>query len=273
MAADMRYSETFNIGGTYMSLNGRVALVTGGGKGIGGAISLALSKVGADIVINYSRSENEAVKIADLIRDSGAKAEIVQADVGDTSQCKQLVRRSIALFGKVDILVSNAGVGQPDDIVDATDEEWDRVMNINARATFALARELLPSMMERKFGRVVTISSNVAAYGRGGASGVIYAASKAALIAVTKCIAHEGGPYITANVICPGPTDRHPEHDRREPIKVDETRQRIWLGIKYLTGRSGVPEDIAHAVSFFAAEEAGDVTGQTLHVSGGLILP
>ena len=146
-------------------------------------------------------------------------------------------------------------------------------MNVNARATFALARELLPSMLERKFGRVITISSTAAVYGRGGGSGVIYVASKAALIAVTKCIAHEGGPYVTANVVCPGPTDRRPEHVRRDPAEVDETRQLNWLGIRYLTGRSGVPEDIAHAVTFFAAEEAGDVTGQTLHVSGGLIVP
>lgn len=256
-----------------MSLKNRVALVTGGGKGIGGAISIALARAGADVVINYSRSEKEAEKIAGYVRDEGRSAAVVQADVGDTSQCRNLVRRSMELFGRVDVVVSNAGVGQPADIVDATDEEWDRVMNINARATFALARELLPSMIERKFGRFIGISSNVAAYGRGGASGVIYAASKAALIAAIKCVAHEGGPYVTANAVCPGPTDRRPAHDRKDPVEVDETRKLNWLGIRYLTGRQGVPEDIAHAVAFFAAEEAGDITGQTLHVSGGLILP
>ena len=256
-----------------MNLTNRVALVTGGGKGIGGAISLALAKAGADVIVNYSRSEAEAERIAGMIRELGRQALVVQADVGDTAQCRDLVKRSMEEFGRLDILASNAGVGQPDEIVNATDEEWDRVMNINARATFALARELLPQMMRQKFGRVITISSNVAAYGKGGASGVIYAASKAALIAVTKCIAHEGGPYVTANAICPGPTDRRPAHDRPDPIDIDETRQLDWLGIKFLTGRHGVPEDVAHAVTFFAAEEAGHITGQTIHVSGGLILP
>lgn len=139
-------------------------------------------------------------------------------------------------------------------------------------------------MVAAKFGRVITISSNVGVYGRGGASGIAYAASKAALIALTKGIAHEGAPYVTSNVIAPGPTDsRHPaERERTAPTTVIEGTKlnalgytdpaTNWLGKFWLSGRQGIPEDIAHAVTFFATPAASLVTAQTLHVSGGLII-
>ena len=116
----------------------------------------------------------------------GRRAVVIGADVGYSAQCKALAQGATEAFGRVDILVNNAGMGQPNKIVDTSDEEWDRVMNVNARAMFALARELLPGMMERKFGRVVSISSNIAVYGRGGGSFATYGASKAAMIALTK---------------------------------------------------------------------------------------
>ncbi len=256
-----------------IDLSGKIALVTGGGNGIGATISLVLAQAGADMVINYNTSESKANKIRDKIEAMGRRAVVIQADVGDTSQCKELVRRANETFGKVDILASNAGIGQPHKIVDTPDEEWDRVMNVNARATFALARELLPGMIQRKFGRFVSISSNIAVYGRGGGSFSVYAASKAALIALTKAVAHEGAPYVTANAICPGPTDRRLWEERTEPIRIQEDEQLNWLGIPYLVNRKGTPEDIAHAVAFFASDAAEYITGQTLHVSGGLFMP
>ena len=177
------------------------------------------------------------------------------------------------MFDRVDILVSNAGIGQPHQIIDTPDEEWDRVMNVNARATFALARELLPGMIRRKFGRFVTIASNIAVYGRGGGSFATYAASKAALIALTKGIAHEGAPYVTANAILPGPTNRQLAEERTEPIQIQEDQPVAWLGIPTLISRQGTPEDIAHTVVFFASDAAEYITGQSLHVSGGLFMP
>lgn len=203
----------------------------------------------------------------------GRQAMTVQADVGDTAQCTALVRQAEEAVGPVDILVSNAGIGQPHKIVDTPDEEWEQVMNVNARATFALARELLPGMIERKFGRFVTISSNIAVYGRGGGSFATYGASKAALIALTKGIAHEGAPYVTANAILPGPTNRELADERSEPIQIQEDQPKSWLGIPTLISRTGTGEDIAHAVAFFASDAAEYVTGQTLHVSGGLFMP
>jgi len=256
-----------------IDLSGRIALVTGGGNGIGATISLVLAQAGADIVINYNTSESKANRIREKIEAMGQRAIALQADVGDIEQCKELVRRANDAFGKVDILASNAGIGQPNRLMDTKDEEWERVMNVNARATFVLARELLPGMIQRQFGRFITISSNVAVYGRGGGSFSVYAASKAALIALTKAIAHEGAPYITANAICPGATDRRLLEERTEPILIQEDEKLNWLGIPYLINRKGTPEDIAHAVAFFASDAAEYVTGQTLHVSGGLFMP
>ena len=256
-----------------IDLSGKVALVTGGGHGIGATISIVLAQAGADVVVNYNTSESDANRIKGKIKDLGRSAVTIRADVGDTAQCKNLCNRAREEFGRVDILVSNAGIGQPNSIVDTPDEEWDSVMNVNARATFALARELLPDMIRKKFGRFVAISSNIAVYGKGGGSFATYAASKAALIALIKGIAHEGAPYITANAICPGPTDRRLAEDREEPIVIDENKKYDWLGIPNLISRRGTAEDISHAVAFFASDAAEYITGQVLHVSGGLFMP
>ena len=256
-----------------IDLSGKVALVTGGGRGIGATISLALAQAGADVAINYSNSQQEANRIRDRIKAAGQRASVIGADVGDTAQCRALVSEVKEVFDRVDILVSNAGIGQPHQIIDTPDEEWDRVMNVNARATFALARELLPGMIRRKFGRFVTIASNIAVYGRGGGSFATYAASKAALIALTKGIAHEGAPYVTANAILPGPTNRQLAEERTEPIQIQEDQPVAWLGIPTLISRQGTPEDIAHTVVFFASDAAEYITGQSLHVSGGLFMP
>ena len=256
-----------------IDLSGKVALVTGGGRGIGATISLVLAQAGADIVINHSKSPEESERIQGKVEAMGRRAVVIGADVGYSAQCKALTQGATETFGRVDILVNNAGMGQPNKIVDTSDEEWDRVMNVNARAMFALARELLPGMMERKFGRVVSISSNIAVYGRGGGSFATYGASKAAMIALTKGIAHEGGPYVTANAICPGPTNKDLAEDRTKPIAIQEDEPQSWLGIPFLVNRRGTAEDIAHAVSFFASDAAEFVTGQTLHVSGGLFMP
>ena len=138
-----------------IDLSGRVALVTGGGRGIGATISLALAPAGADVVINYNNSQQEANKIRYKIEIMGQRSLVIRANVGDTTQCKILVQQTEEVFKRVDILVGNAGISQPHQIVDTPDEEWDRVMSVNARSTFALARELLPGMTQRKFGRFI----------------------------------------------------------------------------------------------------------------------
>ena len=193
-----------------MDLSGKIALVTGGGRGIGATISIVLAQAGADVVINYNTSEDDASKIRDKIKAMGRRAVAIRIDAGDTTQYTALVRQAKEAFGRVDILVSNAGIGQPHKIVDTPDEEWERVMNVNAR---------------QEFGRFVTISSNIAVYGRGGGSFATYGASKAALIALTKGIAHEGAPYVTANTILPGPTNRQLPEEKTEPIQIQENER------------------------------------------------
>ena len=256
-----------------LDLSGKVALVTGGGRGIGATTSVMLARLGADVAINYNASKEEAEKVHRKIDAMGRRVVSIEADVGEILQCQELVRRTEETFGRVDILVSNAGIGQRHTIVETPDEEWDRVMNVNARATFALVRELLPGMMERKYGRIVTISSSIAAYGTGGGSFSTYAASKAALIALTKGIAHEGAPYVTANTILPCVIQKHQELDEEKIIEIDGEKRLDWLGMRLLTGRTGQPEDIAHAIAYFASDASEYVTGQSLNVGGGSLMP
>ena len=252
----------------------RVALVTGAGHGIGRGIAYALAREGARVVVNWSRDEAAAVFTVGRITEAGGQAVAVKADVGEIEECKELVRRSREAFGPVEILISNAGIGQPHSIVDTPDEEWERVINVNLRATFALARAVMRSMIERQYGRVVTISSNIAYTGKGGASFATYGASKAGLIALTKGIAHEGAPYITANAIVPGGTSRQTADERGEqwppPPAHDD---KFWLGWRVPLNRIGTPEDIAAAVLYFVSDAACFVTGQSLHVSGGSLMP
>ena len=252
----------------------RVALVTGAGHGIGRGIAYALARAGARVVVNWSRDEAAAAHTVGRIEEAGGRALAVRADVGEIDQCRELARRSQEAFGAVDILVSNAGIGQPHRIVDTPDEEWERVINVNLRATFALARALLPGMIERRYGRVVTISSNIAYVGKGGSSFATYGASKAGLIALTKGIAHEGAPYLTANAIVPGPTNRATADERGEEWPPPPAREdKFWLGWRMPLNRTGTPEDIAAAVLFLVSDAAGFITGQALHVSGGSMMP
>ena len=238
-------------------LSGLVALVTGGARGLGSAIALNLASSGAAVAVHFNKSADAAVALVQRINESGGRAHALRADLSRTDECKSLVHQANAVLGKVDILISNAGEGNATPIDQTTDEEWDSVFNINVRATMALMRELLPQMRARKFGRVITISSIVGVYGtRGGdntGGGALYAASKAALIGFTKGIAHEGSPYITANVVAPGPTNPEPAHNRSEDPPIAEDGSVRWLGMKYLSGRVGVAEDVANATAFFAS--------------------
>ena len=199
-------------------------------RSIGATTSLVLARAGADVVINYNTSRDEANKVRGKIAAMGRRAVTIHADVADVVQCEELVRQAEAAFGRVDILVSNSGTGQPHKIVDTTYQEWDRVMNVNARATFVLARKLLPGMMERKFGRFVTISSNIAVYGTGGGSFATYAASKAALIAMTKGIAHEARHTSRRTPSCRVPYASTGMWRRSAPSRSGSTRTSSFAG-------------------------------------------
>jgi 3-oxoacyl-[acyl-carrier protein] reductase len=251
---------------TARKLEGKVALVTGGSRGIGRATSLLLAREGASVVVNYGHGEEAAREVVEQIAATDGRAVAVKADVGNAAQVVKLVEQATAAFGRVDLLVSNAGVGHPKQIVDTTDEEWQRVFDVDARATMILARELLPGMTERRFGRIVTISSIIGKTGRGYFSTATYGAAKAALITFTMGIAREGAPFVTANCICPGWIDTgHNDAPEKQPVKERALRE-IPLQ------RLGRPEDIAETVLFLLSEGASYITGQTINVNGGLLM-
>lgn len=257
-----------------MRIEGKVALVTGGTRSIGRGISLALAREGAKVAMNYVNDEEAAEWTLNKFGEMGWDGVAIKADVGETDQCRELVKKANEAFGHVDIFISNAAIGQKHSIIECPDEEWDRVMNVNVRATFALARELMPGMIERQFGRVVVISSNAATTGIAGAAFVPYGTSKAAIIALAKGIAHEGAPYITANAICPGGTHRTSSEERGEdwppPVSYEK---RAWLGRPVLLNRLATPEDVAETVLYLVSDSGCYINGQTIHISGGQIMP
>ncbi|MCC6178905.1 MAG: SDR family oxidoreductase [Chloroflexi bacterium] len=247
-------------------LAGKVALVTGGSRGIGRATALLLANSGASVVVNYSRGEAAAEQVVREIERIDGQAVAVKADVGDPAALASLTERANAAFGHVDILVSNAGVGHPKQVVDTTDEEWQRVFDVDARATLILARALLPGMIERQYGRIVTISSIIGKTGRGYFSTATYGAAKAALIVLTMGIAREGAPYVTANSICPGWIDTGNNNSpEKQPVRERALRE-IPLQ------RLGRPEDIAETVLFLVSDGASYITGQSINVNGGLLM-
>ncbi len=257
-----------------MRLEGKTALVTGGTRSIGRGISMALAREGAKVAMNYVSDDEAAEWTLNRFKKEGWDGVAIKADVGETEQCRELVKKANEAFGHIDILISNAAIGQKHSIIETPDEEWDHVMNVNVRATFALARELMPGMIERQFGRVVVISSNAATTGTASASFVGYGTSKAAIIALAKGIAHEGAPYITANAVCPGGTHRETSEERGvewpPPISYEK---RSWLGRPVLLNRLATPEDVSETILFLVSDSGCYINGQTIHISGGQIMP
>lgn len=247
----------------------RVALVTGGGRGIGAAIALGLAQDGLTVVIADMRKA-EADRVAQQINDAGGTALALEVNVTDTAAVNGAVELAGERFGKVDVLVNNAGW---DDLMPflATDEAfWDRVLDINFKGALRLTRAVLPGMVERKWGRIINIGSDA---GRVGSSlESVYSGAKGGVIAFTKTVAREvARAGVTANVVCPGPTDTPFMQETAAKAKDSDA---VLSGIvkSVPMRRLGQPEEVAAAVRFFAGESASYVTGQTLSVSGGLTM-
>ena len=245
-------------------LEGRIAIVTGGGRGIGTAIARALAGAGADVVIGDLDLE-AASRVAASIRANGQAAEAVRADVGEAAGAEALVARAVERFGRVDILVNNAGIGLIKPFTETTPADLERVMRVNVTGPMLCAQAALRVMLPRSYGRIVnivSISGSIGSQGR-----VAYGASKAALALMTKVMALElGGAGITVNAIAPGPIETemsaalHSERTRRGYIE------------RTPAGRYGTPEDVAAACVFLASEGAGYVCGQVLTVDGGFAM-
>jgi len=239
------------------SLDGKVALVTGGSRGIGAAISRELADAGAHVAVNYRAGQEAAETIAGEI--SGLA---VQADVSSADEVQSLVERVESEFGDLDILVNNAGVTRDTLIARMSDEDWEAVIDTNLRGTFNTARAVARKMLRRRSGAIVNLSSVVGVHGNPGQAN--YAASKAGIIGLTKALARElGSRSVRVNAIAPG-------YISTELTDVLNEEQRgLILGNTPLA-RLGEPEDVARAVRFLCSDEAAFITGEVLLVDGGL---
>jgi 3-oxoacyl-[acyl-carrier protein] reductase len=245
-------------------LTGKVALVTGGSRGIGRAASIALAKQGAQVVINYVSNEGAAREVAEQIQAAGGKAEIVQFDVGSSEAAEKAVAELAKRLGRLDVLVCSAGISIDGLLLRLKDEDFDRIMSVNVKGSLACARAATKVMMRAKTGRVIFLSSIVGEMGNAGQTA--YSASKAALLGVTKSMARElASRFITVNAITPGFIDT----DMTGAL-TDEQKAAINQNIPL--GRTGRPEEIAAAVVYLASDEAAYITGQTLRVNGGMYM-
>jgi 2-hydroxycyclohexanecarboxyl-CoA dehydrogenase len=249
-----------------MGLEGRVAMVTGAGRGIGEAIARALAADGAAVAV-CDVDGTTAAASAQRLSEGGARALAVQMDVTDSAAVRQAAERITRELGPIDILVNNAGWDKVEPFVQSTEETWDKVIAINLKGPIRCARAVLDGMIERRRGKIISIGSDA---GRVGSSGeAVYSAAKGGVIAFTKTLARELARYnVNVNCVCPGPTDTQLLADvaAGNPRLADALKRAIPLG------RLGQPKDIAAAVAFLASEGADFITGQTLSVSGGLTM-
>jgi 3-oxoacyl-[acyl-carrier protein] reductase len=240
-------------------LSNRVALITGGSRGIGKAVALALAKGGAAVAVNYRARGDEADAVVEAIAKSGGRAEAFCADVSRSAAVQGLVREVQARLGPIDILVNNAGMAAARGLEDLTEEDFDLTMTVNLKSAFLCTQAVLPGMRARRWGRIVNMSSIAARLGSGAVS-VVYAASKAGLEGLTRGYALRLAPEgVTVNAVAPGLIDT----DMGRPLI------EAGVGARIPMGHVGTGEDIARAVVFLVDD--GYVTGQTLAVNGGTL--
>jgi len=251
-----------------MDLKGKVAIVTGAGGGIGRAISVKFASLGANVVVADIKQEGAGETVS-LVEKAGTKGLAMNTDITSLPQVQAMVKKTLEAFGQVDILVNNAGWDKIEPFVKNSPELWDRVISINLKGPIHCTRTVLDPMMERKYGKIISISSDA---GRVGSTGeAVYSACKGGIIAFTKTMAREMARYqINVNCICPGATDT----PLLAEITGGETGAKIIEAMVKAVPfrRLGKPEDIAGAVAFLASDEASFITGQTLSVSGGLTM-
>jgi 3-oxoacyl-[acyl-carrier protein] reductase len=245
-----------------MLLQGKVALVTGASRGIGAAIAAALAAEGA-IVIGTATSEPGAIGITSRLEAQGGVGRVL--DVSRPGAVEQLVEEIGKEFGQISILVNNAGITRDNLLLRMSEEEWDAIMNTNLKSVFLASKAVLRGMMKARFGRIVNIASVVGAMGNAGQAN--YAAAKAGIMGFTKSMAREvGSRNITVNCVAPGFIDT--DMTRALP----EAQREALVG-QIALGRLGEAQDIADAVVFLASGRASYITGQTLHVNGGMLMP
>jgi len=245
-------------------LAGKIALVTGGSRGIGRAIALRLAFEGAGVAL-CARQAEAAQAVGEEIKSLGAPVLVRQADVADTAQAGALVEAVVAELGRLDILVNNAGITRDNLLLRMSEAEWDAVLATNLKGAFNCCKAAARPMLKARGGRIISISSVVGITGNAGQAN--YAASKAGLIGFTKALARElASRSITANVVAPGLV---PETGMTGSLG-DKAMEQLMAQVPL--GRPGTPEDVAHAVAFLASDQAGYITGQVLCVDGGMAM-
>jgi 3-oxoacyl-[acyl-carrier protein] reductase len=244
-------------------LDGQTALVTGATRGIGRAIALALARAGAR-VIGTATTDDGAAAITAGLKAEGDRGEGLRLDFAEGAAIEAAVAGVAERAGSISILVNNAGITRDNLLLRMKDEEWDAIMDVNLKAAYRLSKAVLRGMMKARHGRIINIGSVVGVSGNAGQTN--YAASKAALIGFTKSLAQEvGSRNITVNCVAPGFIDT-------DMTRALTEAQRAQLLERIPVGRLGLPEEVAHAVTFLASREAGYITGATLHVNGGMYM-
>ena len=242
----------------------KYVLITGASRGIGAEIAKRFAQAGANIVVNYSGSQEKAEAVVASIKENGGEAIAVKANVSDAESVKAMVEEAMAAFGSVDILVNNAGITRDNLMMRMKDDEWDDVINTNLKGVFVCTKAVTRQMMKQRSGRIVNIASIVGVMGNAGQAN--YVASKAGVIGLTKTTARElASRGITANAVAPGFITT----DMTDALN-DEIQQSMMAQIPL--GRFGKPEEVAKAALFLASDEASYMTGQTLHLDGGMVM-
>jgi 3-oxoacyl-[acyl-carrier protein] reductase len=246
-------------------LQDRVAIVSGGSRGIGRAIVQRLTEAGAQVVLNYLQADSAAEEVLEFVRSTGGQAVAVRGDIASKETSLKLVQEAVRTFGKLDIVVANAGIWEGAPIQDLDEQLWDRVLDANLKGTWAICHAAVPELKRRGSGVITIISSTAGQRGEAGYSN--YAASKGGQISFAKSLASELAPQIRVNCVAPGWVDTElnsPEFERSG--RYDEIARSIPLQ------RVATPDDIAHPVVFLSSDWARHISGEVLNVNGGSVL-